>query len=287
MLPGGRDLFQAGRQFPARPDYRRDLAKCHNNLGALYDELRRPREAEEAFRAAVASQRKLAADFPTQPEYRFLLTQSYNNLGNLLRDQSRPRQAEEEFLAARDVVVRLATDFPAVSDYQILLAATFERLALLKAADRDHKSARQLLDHALPHYQAALRANSKNPSYRQAYSIYLVTSAQVFGNLGDHARAVEAADELARFAHDPAEDAYTAASIVVRCLALAREDSRLTEAGHAELTRSYADRAVARLRAAVRHGFKDGTRVKRNVPSIRSVRATTSGPPGLTASSRP
>ena len=52
----------------------------------------------------------------------------------------------------------------------------------------------------------------------------------MFGSLDDHARAAAAADELARFAYDPAADAYTAAWIVARCVALAREDSRLTEA---------------------------------------------------------
>ena len=84
----------------------------------------------------------------------------------------------------------------------------------------------------------------------------------MFVGLDDHAKAAGAADDLARDAYDPAEDNYTAAWVLVRCAALAREDDELSEAAGEELARSYADRALASLQAAVRHGFKDGGRVK-------------------------
>ena len=88
--------------------------------------------------------------------------------------------------------------------------------------------------------------------------------AEVYGRAGDHAKAADAADELARFGYEPAADAYTAAWVAIRCAGTAQRDERLAEAERERLAGSYADRAVGHLRAAVRHGFKDGARLRKD-----------------------
>ncbi len=266
-------LFQAlAAEFPGQPDYRRDLAQHLNNFGAVYVATRRRPQAEEAFRAAAAVLQKLADEFPTRPDYRRLLASSRANLGNLLTRMKRYRPAEEAYSAARDLHERLAGDFPRVSEYQSDLAKALVGLALLKGIGKDDPAALRLIEQALPHDQAALRAEPKNPTFREAYRTHRAILTEVLGRLGDHARAADAADELARFAYDPAGDSYTAAWVTVRCAALAGGDGRLSEAERERLARSYADRAVAHLEAAVRHGFKDAARLgrERDFDAIRS-----------------
>ena len=259
----GRDLFQKlADEFPRQPEYRRDLARSHNNLGALLSETGRPEKAAEAFRAAVAIQRKLAADYPTQPEYRHYLAQSHFNLGELLIDAAPRHQVEEAYGAARDVFARLTDDFPDVPDYHSGLAGSLSKLAHLKV--EDHPTALQLLEQARPHHEFALRAEPRHPTYRLGFSLHLAASCEVLVRLGDHQKAADAADELARFAHDPVVDAYDAARVVSLCVPLAEKDSRLTEAKRKELAAAYADRAMSLLCTAVKLGFKDGFRLKKD-----------------------
>lgn len=75
---------------PSVPEYRRDLAASHNNLGVLLDDLGKRSEAETEYRSAMALREKLAADFPAVPGYRVELGGSYCNFGSLVRDRGRP-----------------------------------------------------------------------------------------------------------------------------------------------------------------------------------------------------
>src|SRR5262249_45517981 len=63
-----------------------------------------------------------------------------------------------------------------------------------------------------------------------------------------------------------------AACALSQCVLLARDDSRLTESKRKDLARAYADRAMSLLRSAVRHGFKDGAKLKKN-PALDSIRS--------------
>jgi tetratricopeptide (TPR) repeat protein len=71
-------------EFPTVPDYRRDwvseLARSHNNLGALLRDTGKRDEAEEQYRSSLAIREKLVAEFPTVPDYRSDLASSHNNL---------------------------------------------------------------------------------------------------------------------------------------------------------------------------------------------------------------
>ena len=47
-------LKQLAADFPARPEFRRDLAESHNNLGLLLHATGRLKEAEAAYGEALA-----------------------------------------------------------------------------------------------------------------------------------------------------------------------------------------------------------------------------------------
>jgi ATP/maltotriose-dependent transcriptional regulator MalT len=117
----------------------------------------------------------------------------------------------------------------------------------------------------LPHHQAALKANPKSLSYWTAYGDNRLTLAENHLDLGDHERAAAAIEEfVAAIADLPKGDEldYHAASHLARCAAMAGQDDRLTEANRKQKANDYARRAVERLRAAVRRGFKDLQKIK-------------------------
>jgi serine/threonine-protein kinase len=293
---GSRDLFQQlADQFPKHPSFRRDLAQSHIALGGLLGQTGRWEKSVEANRAAIAILRKLAAEFPAQSEYRDHLARGHFNLAEQLRGRAPQQQVEEAYVTARDLYQKLTDDSPDVSDYHNGLAGTLGKMALLKGRGGDCPAARQLLEQALPHHQAALGAEPKNPFYREPYRTYLGTLAPVFLGLGDHKQAADTADELAAFAYTPAEDAFIAACYVSRCVDLAGEDRRLTEAQRQELTRAYAERAMALLHKAVQHGFKDSARIRKDpvfdpiharddfrklLQDLDAARGRPGGPPG-------
>src|SRR5262249_6858235 len=111
----------------------------------------------------------------------------------------------------------------------------------------------------------------KNEVCRRFYHNTLVTLARCHLGLGDHARLAAAADDLVRCDYEPASDAYNAASCLSRCIMLIDKDDQLTEARRKELAQHYADRALALLRQAVAHGFKDAAKMKAN-PNLQPLR---------------
>src|SRR5262249_54533415 len=68
-------------EFPAVPDYRRDLAVSHNGLGIALRELDQSAAAEHHYRRALEIMTSLAADFPGQPEYLANAADTHHNLG--------------------------------------------------------------------------------------------------------------------------------------------------------------------------------------------------------------
>src|SRR5262249_42234044 len=129
-----------------------------------------------------------------------------------------------------------------------------------------------LLEQARAHCQAALKLRPGNPTSRQCSNYALLALARIHLARGDHARLATTADELARFAHEPANDAYNAACFLCHCVTLAGKDARLAEARRKELTKDYADRALALLRQAVERGYKDAAHLRKDT-DLQPLRA--------------
>ncbi len=250
--------------FPSLPQYRENLAGTHNNLGILLGKNGRPQDAEAAFRVALALYKELAADFPNQPKNRQDLAASHNNLGLLLRATGRLQDAEAAFGEALRLQKQLAVDFPMVPDLQYSLAGTLDNLAGLRYGRKDVDEARQLLQQSVAHFQAALKANPRDPVYRESWRNNRQLLTAVLVDLGDHVAAVETAAQLREAAVEPMEDCYNAACFLARCVMLAEEDSKISETHRKELAHSYADRAMTSLRQAVEHGYKDVTHMKQD-----------------------
>jgi hypothetical protein len=90
----------------------------------------------------------------------------------------------------------------------------------------------------------------------------LVVLGKCYSSLADHARLAATAEELAHLSYDPAIESYEAACYLSWCVRLAHKDGQLAEASRQALARSYGDRALAMLRQAVAHGYKDAAHMK-------------------------
>ncbi len=257
--------------FPGRPDFSSDLASVHGGLGNLLWETHRATEAEAAYREALALQRVLAADFPSRPDFRFELAQSHHNLGDLFQASSRPREAEASYREALERLRPLATEPSARPDFRNELAATLGDLGRLLRDDKDLLGARRVLEEALAHHQAALRALPENPVFRSAYRRNRALLADTLLRMTEHAGAATAAAELLEASGATPGDAFAAGKALARCAAQVRGDSRLSEGQRHEQAAGYAERAVAALRQAFASGFKETAQLKAD-PDLEPLR---------------
>jgi hypothetical protein len=199
------------------------------------------------------------------------MARSYNNLGVLLAETHRLPEAEKAYRYAIDLQKRLAAEFNLPEDHNEL-ANTLVNLAELLRDRREFLPARELLEGAAVHHQAALKANSKHPFYRLVYRNNRMILSSVLAGLGDQAAARQTAEQLARLGWDPAEDTFAAACALAQCIPVLEKDAQLPPAQRQELIQSYTEQALARLRQAIRNGYKDVAHLDK-VPELQPLRS--------------
>jgi serine/threonine protein kinase/tetratricopeptide (TPR) repeat protein len=243
--------------YPTVPRYRDEFATCCNNLGDEVRHAGRHVEAEKIFQDALAIRRQLVQEFPVVPEYRRGLAIVLNNLGILYKDTGRVAEAADLYGQALAVHKRLAADYPAIANSQNETAGAMVNVARLLLARKDVVGARRLLEEALPYHQAALKANPRQPQFRNFYRLNRWRMAETLLELKDHAAAAEAVSQFLQVAYELPRDAYNSACLLARCSRLAATDERFAETKRNELASDYGDRALAALRQAIEKGYKD------------------------------
>jgi serine/threonine-protein kinase len=251
-------LERLARDFPTRPDFREALADSHSRLGGLLLAACRRKEAEAALREAIRLQERLAGDFPARPRIRLELAYSYSRLGDLCYSTpGRQPEAEATFRDAVRLWQRVLADSPGVPLYEHGLAGVLVNLAMALRDRRDFAAARQRLDEAVPHHQAALKANPRGDQYRLFYRNNLVAQMSVLVGLGDPAAALRTEEQLRSLGWDPAADYFAVAGGLAQCVAVVEKDPALSPEQRRQQGTSYADRAMALLREAVAKGLKN------------------------------
>jgi serine/threonine-protein kinase len=97
----------------------RELAATYNNLGLLYfDDARRMKEAEKAFRVSQDILNQLASDHRNVPEYQSDLAKVCYNLGLVFKSNGNKDQALESFQKARNLRQELVRLHPEVIGFQ-------------------------------------------------------------------------------------------------------------------------------------------------------------------------
>jgi serine/threonine protein kinase/tetratricopeptide (TPR) repeat protein len=255
---------QLAADFPSQPDYRYDLARSHNALGASYHARGQLTGAETAMRAALDPTRQLATDFPTRTVFRLEVAAINTNLGCVIEDLNRPKEAEQHYVTAIALYQKLTTDVPDQPDYRNGLASALGNLAFFRLRTGDFRAAKAGLLECLPHHEVVLKANPRDPTYRQFYRNTLLALVQANAGLGDPAAAKQFAHKLRDLGWDPPADAYDAACTLSLCIPIVQKNDKASQEDRDNQAALYGDEAMAMLRDAVAKGFKDTAHMKQD-----------------------
>lgn len=253
-------------EFPKEPEYRRELASTLNGLGVLRSKKGDRKESETAYLEAREIQRKLVAEFPRQADYKRHLAGTLNNLGLLLSDSDRRKEAGVAFDEAMEIRKKLAEDSNGDPDSANAVAGGYVNLAFFHINADEYSAAAVNLKSAEPLHSAALKANSRNPQYREFYRNYLAALTITKAGLNDQPEALRSAVKLRDMGWDPPSDSlFAARALAASCKAVAPTKEK------DDAPSAYAEEAVKTLRMAVERGLKDSRRIKEE-PSFAPLR---------------
>jgi serine/threonine protein kinase/tetratricopeptide (TPR) repeat protein len=250
--------------YPGALEYRRELANATGDFAYFLAMQKKYAAAEEPFRESLELRKAILRNAGPVPGYRHELARAYYFLGHVHSLTNRPMEAESEWQAALTLWRQLAIDSPKVPDFANGLGSTLTSLAELHNKRGEFAAAVDLLAEARAPLQAALDVRPQDREYRDSHHDYLLALGKCRLGLADHVQAATTAEELVRFAFEPAEDNYEAASLFGGCAVLATKDAKLAEAKRKELAQDYGDRALALLRQAVERGYKDAERINKD-----------------------
>ena len=178
-------LQQLALGFPARIEYRQELALAHSALGNLLRHgFGRLKEAESAYLEALAIQKKLAAEVPGRPEFGQALAGIYNNLGNLLFDIARLKEAESAHAEALAIRQQLLVAFPGRPVLRRALAMSHNNLGWLFQSTRRPERAESAYAEAVAFQRQAVANIPDRPEFRLELGSYLFNLGNVIRDKG-------------------------------------------------------------------------------------------------------
>jgi serine/threonine-protein kinase len=253
------------KQFPDAILYRRSLGRAHSTLADVLANTGHLETALASYREAVPVFRTLVLDDATQPDNRMDLATSLTGVGMTLSLTDHPKEAEAPLSEAVTVTRQLAADFPGIPDYRHSHANLLRQKAWHHVHHKEPRSALPLLEEAMPHVQAAIAANPKDPAYPEERTRIRMFIALAHLRLQDHSAAAEATSRMMEDLGISRKDgACIAAGLLAQCVPLAEKDARLSASKRAELSAAYTNRAMACLQQAVREGFKDAAHIRKD-----------------------
>jgi serine/threonine-protein kinase len=158
---------------PRSPSRRLELARSHNNLGAIFHQMckydiSKYENAIENYHSAEKLQTALASDFPHVLTYRQELARTLVNLGDADQERGLAETAEPHYERALGILVRLVDEFPEQPDFRHDKARTHYSLALLhsnRGSVPDETAKRHFLE-AVSIEEELVREQPANLEYR-------------------------------------------------------------------------------------------------------------------------
>jgi serine/threonine protein kinase/tetratricopeptide (TPR) repeat protein len=167
------------------------VANVDEVWGGLYKETGRPKEAEAAFRRAVAVYAKYATDFPDFRFYRERLAWATESLAGSLADPADREEAERIHREVIEKYEKLVADFPKASNYRPGLARSYRALAALLDATSRPEAADNARRQALAHFLKVTEDDPDNIDSR-------ISSAWLCNQLAKRAQRPEEAEQQYR-----------------------------------------------------------------------------------------
>ena len=251
-------------QFPTTPVYRQEAANYHGNLGVLYSQGGRLVQAEQSYREAAAQLEQLVKASPATPVYWQNLISPYSNLISLITvTGAQPAEIEKNWRRLVELRTKLADAYPKAAQLQSDVGLSLAGFAGQLRTEGKATQARPLLEEAVKRQQTAIKLSPGNGVYKQRLAGHYLLLAQTLLDLKDYVQAASVVAELVKAAPSTWADQQRAAACLARCAGLAEKDKKLSSVDREKLVNDYADRAVALLRKAIAHGFKDADYLRR------------------------
>jgi serine/threonine protein kinase/tetratricopeptide (TPR) repeat protein len=150
----------------ANPDAGYHRVICSLELGRVLQALHAFNEAERCFREALAAAEIMLQRFPANPEHRSAFAQIHLQLAEVL-SAAQANAAESSLQQARKALEKVVSQFPERATDRSNLGAALDRLAECHLQRNESHEARQLLELASGHHEAAGRLQPAHPVYRQ------------------------------------------------------------------------------------------------------------------------
>ncbi len=262
-------LDATGAAKSDNPFHRLPGTEARNVLALAYRSLGRLDEAQAELERVVSVSRELVRDFPGIPSFRQDLGQTVGNLGVILKSRGRVREAEPLYRESNEIRAKLVADFPTTVEYRNDLAAGLVNLAQILMRTKPAE-ARTLLEQAVPHHLAALKANEKHPNYRRFYRNNLNLTALACLELKEYTAAAAAAEQLGELGLTPVDD-YYAARTLGDCAIGVLKNPKVVEADREGVAKAHTDRALVWLTRAVARGWRDAEAMAKD-PALAPLR---------------
>ena len=230
------------------------LAQTHMNLGQVRITKGRYDEAETALKEASRLYGNLVRGRPDAgPEDWQSLARSQAILGRAYIQNSKPVKAEEAQQQALQVFEKLAHEHPDVQVFTYDVGRCYQELGITADTAGQPEVARARYDKAIGILDGVL-----SKGYMAAHGVAMtarIERAVTFAAEGNHARAADEAEALARQQNLTSVNVYGIACLYSRSSAAAERDPKLSAADRTRLKARYADRAMDFLRDAVARGY--------------------------------
>jgi tetratricopeptide (TPR) repeat protein/predicted Ser/Thr protein kinase len=260
---------QAGRH-PTVGRFARELASACLELGELLASQGRLAPALRRFEEARDVLVKLDRQAPGTVETRHLLAGAHKSVGDAHYLLGHPTEALAAWGQARDVWADLVRAHPDNAGYQGSLGATLHNIGQVLATQGRREEALACLQQAIDHQRVAF---ARDPDQgRQWLSNHYQVLASVARDLGRPAPAAAASRERAKLWPRNADELYRTACEVALCIPLVGKGKADLTAAEQAQRRRYGEQALDLLRTAVRQGFHDMARLKkdRDLDALRS-----------------
>jgi hypothetical protein len=169
----------------------------------------------------------------------------------------------------------LVAEFPDERHYHSRLGQVLNALAE-SLCERDQLSeARALVKRAIDEQEiACYRFGETRARHVKLLQGHLNELANIFLRGHDYTSAAKVARDIVGRFPDAWDAHYDAGCILSRSIPLAEKDKELSESTRAETARSYADQALAQLKAAAAKGFTNAEHMKKD-PDLDPLRSRT------------
>jgi tetratricopeptide (TPR) repeat protein len=235
------------------PEDRNGLASVQLTLGVAYGARGQSEKSAAMLKEAVSSYQALVADWPDVPDYRNFLGRAYRALGSQYSTRMRQgEKAKAEHQRALQIFEKLVQEHPDVWDYAYQMGRCYHSLALAAQLERQwdavltyDEKAIGILEHLVATGHGQVRSDLLDVR---------LLRATMLAEWGDHARATNDANVVAREEGVGQVNHYNIACVFAVSSAAAENDGNLPPADRTRLKAQYADRAVDFLRQAVAEG---------------------------------